>query len=474
MLVEVWSDVVCPWCYIGKRRFAAAVATLADDPDFDTADRGRLPAVPARPDGAARARRCPSPRPTPASSAARSGPRRSSTTSPAIAAAEGLEFHLDRAQRANTRDAHRLLWYAGDERARRCPGRAQGAAARRLLHRRPQRRRSRRARRRGGRGRPRRRRRRGASSTATTAAPRSTEALAFAAEAGHHRRADVRHRRPLVDPRRPGPGRVRAGAAAPRRHPTCRLTASPSTGAAPGRRLVLVHGFTQTGRSWDADRRRAGRRATRSSPSTRPATAARPTSAPTSPAGAELLGAAGRPGDVRRLLDGRPALPAPRRRPPGPRRAARAGQRHRRDRRRRRAGGAAGGDERAGGDDRARRRRRVPRRAGSPSRCSPRCRRRRGLDDRRRNTAAGLASSLRLAGTGTQEPLWDRLAGADDAGAPRRRRARRQVRRRRRADGRRCSPTPRWSSSTAPATPPTSSSPTPSLAALDALARQLT
>jgi len=27
------------------------------------------------------------------------------------------------------------------------------------------------------------------------------------------------------------------------------------------------------------------------------------------------------------------------------------------------------------------------------------------------NTAAGLASSLRLAGTGTQEPLWGRLAG---------------------------------------------------------------
>ena len=34
----------------------------------------------------------------------------------------------------------------------------------------------------------------------------------------------------------------------------------------------------------------------------------------------------------------------------------------------------------------------------------------RGLDDRRTNTAAGLAASLRLAGTGTQEPLWDRLA----------------------------------------------------------------
>jgi 2-succinyl-6-hydroxy-2,4-cyclohexadiene-1-carboxylate synthase len=33
----------------------------------------------------------------------------------------------------------------------------------------------------------------------------------------------------------------------------------------------------------------------------------------------------------------------------------------------------------------------------------------RQLADRQRNTAAGLASSLRLAGTGAQEPLWDRL-----------------------------------------------------------------
>jgi len=32
------------------------------------------------------------------------------------------------------------------------------------------------------------------------------------------------------------------------------------------------------------------------------------------------------------------------------------------------------------------------------------------IDERRRNSAAGLAWSLRLAGTGTQEPLWDRIA----------------------------------------------------------------
>jgi 2-succinyl-6-hydroxy-2,4-cyclohexadiene-1-carboxylate synthase len=47
------------------------------------------------------------------------------------------------------------------------------------------------------------------------------------------------------------------------------------------------------------------------------------------------------------------------------------------------------------------------------------------LDERLANTAEGLASSLRQAGTGTQEPLWDRLgaievpvlllAGVDDA-----------------------------------------------------------
>ncbi len=32
MRVEIWSDVVCPWCYIGKRRFEVA---LADFPHRD-------------------------------------------------------------------------------------------------------------------------------------------------------------------------------------------------------------------------------------------------------------------------------------------------------------------------------------------------------------------------------------------------------------------------------------------------------
>ncbi|MEN9735952.1 MAG: hypothetical protein RL129_662 [Actinomycetota bacterium] len=30
MLIEVWSDVVCPWCFIGKRRLEKAIAQLPD------------------------------------------------------------------------------------------------------------------------------------------------------------------------------------------------------------------------------------------------------------------------------------------------------------------------------------------------------------------------------------------------------------------------------------------------------------
>ncbi|WP_457965529.1 DsbA family oxidoreductase [Arthrobacter sp. D1-29] len=35
MKIEIWSDVACPWCYIGKRRFEAA---LAEFPHRDSVD----------------------------------------------------------------------------------------------------------------------------------------------------------------------------------------------------------------------------------------------------------------------------------------------------------------------------------------------------------------------------------------------------------------------------------------------------
>ncbi|MBR7504335.1 DsbA family protein, partial [Mycobacterium tuberculosis] len=29
MKIEIWSDIACPWCYIGKRRFETALEGFA-------------------------------------------------------------------------------------------------------------------------------------------------------------------------------------------------------------------------------------------------------------------------------------------------------------------------------------------------------------------------------------------------------------------------------------------------------------
>jgi predicted DsbA family dithiol-disulfide isomerase len=42
LTVDIVSDIVCPWCFIGKRRFAAALALVRrDDPDFAATLRWR-------------------------------------------------------------------------------------------------------------------------------------------------------------------------------------------------------------------------------------------------------------------------------------------------------------------------------------------------------------------------------------------------------------------------------------------------
>lgn len=128
MLVEVWSDVVCPWCYIGKRRFEEAQRRLAADPEFDEPIEvvyrpyqldPRAASGTTMPVAEAYARKFGG-----ADAAAQVIDRITS-----VAAAEGLDFHLERARRANTRDAHRLLWYALEQGG---PG-AQGALKERLL-----------------------------------------------------------------------------------------------------------------------------------------------------------------------------------------------------------------------------------------------------------------------------------------------------------------------------------------------------
>src|SRR3954465_9375258 len=34
-IVEIWSDVVCPWCYLGKRRFESALSRFEHRDDVE-------------------------------------------------------------------------------------------------------------------------------------------------------------------------------------------------------------------------------------------------------------------------------------------------------------------------------------------------------------------------------------------------------------------------------------------------------
>jgi len=105
--VEIWSDVVCPWCYIGKRRFETALAELGDEIDVDIVFRPFQLDPTASPGKAGPV--------IDAYAKKFGGPERAQqlidhVTS--VAAESGLEFRMDRALRANTLLAHRVLWFA--------------------------------------------------------------------------------------------------------------------------------------------------------------------------------------------------------------------------------------------------------------------------------------------------------------------------------------------------------------------------
>jgi predicted DsbA family dithiol-disulfide isomerase len=105
--VEIWSDVVCPWCYIGKRRFEAAIAELSDEIDVNIVFRPYQLDPTASPGKSA---------PVIDTYAKKfGGPQRAREIIDhvtAVAAESGLHFRMDRALRANTLLAHRLLWLA--------------------------------------------------------------------------------------------------------------------------------------------------------------------------------------------------------------------------------------------------------------------------------------------------------------------------------------------------------------------------
>ncbi len=106
--IEMYSDVVCPWCSIGKVRFEKALAQLPPE------DRARISTIvrPYQLDPTAPATAVPV---MEGYAKKFGGYERAAeiinhvTTT---AAEEGITFQMDRAQRANTFDAHRLLWVA--------------------------------------------------------------------------------------------------------------------------------------------------------------------------------------------------------------------------------------------------------------------------------------------------------------------------------------------------------------------------
>ncbi len=108
MDVEIWSDIACPWCYIGKRRFEAALERFEHrdevtvtwrsfelDPEAPASREGSLAEHLAHKYGMS------------VEQAQTSQAQMTET-----AAGEGLEFRFDQARGGNTFDGHRLIHLA--------------------------------------------------------------------------------------------------------------------------------------------------------------------------------------------------------------------------------------------------------------------------------------------------------------------------------------------------------------------------
>ncbi|MER5700521.1 DsbA family oxidoreductase [Micromonospora sp. NPDC002296] len=104
MEIEIYADVACPWCYIGKRRLEQALESY----DGEVTVRYRPFQLDPSP--------VPTPQPLLTGLAAKFGSRerveQMFTQVTGVAADVGLRLDFDRAVAANTFDAHRLVWYA--------------------------------------------------------------------------------------------------------------------------------------------------------------------------------------------------------------------------------------------------------------------------------------------------------------------------------------------------------------------------
>jgi predicted DsbA family dithiol-disulfide isomerase len=106
MKVEIWSDVVCPWCYIGKRRFEQAVEQFGGEVEVHWRSFELDPTAPATREHTASEHL-----------AAKYGmsveqAEASHAQMTELAAQEGLEYHFEKARGGNSFDAHRLIHLA--------------------------------------------------------------------------------------------------------------------------------------------------------------------------------------------------------------------------------------------------------------------------------------------------------------------------------------------------------------------------
>jgi predicted DsbA family dithiol-disulfide isomerase len=107
--IDVWSDVVCPWCYIGKRRLETALDQFehSDDVTVTWHSFQLDPTIPAghrEPVHEMLAKKIGAPA---------SQVRAMTHQVTQLAEAEGLTYDLGNAISVNTRDAHRVAHLAG-------------------------------------------------------------------------------------------------------------------------------------------------------------------------------------------------------------------------------------------------------------------------------------------------------------------------------------------------------------------------
>ncbi len=109
MRVDVWSDIVCPWCYIGKRRLESALSRFEPEVEVTWHSFELDPSAPAH---------------RPGDHAQQLADKLGRTREQAVqmledmtelAAQDGLEYHFDRLRSGNSFDAHRLLHFAHEQ-----------------------------------------------------------------------------------------------------------------------------------------------------------------------------------------------------------------------------------------------------------------------------------------------------------------------------------------------------------------------